>query len=816
MRPPFKLVAGCILAGAILGLKPALAQPKADKAEKEATAKSKPAPKDSAKEKSVSKAPASKDAAAPSKTTKNSAKEKSGSKGSAPKEAAAPSKTKAKAKAKAKEEAPAVAVTTEPPAKQPTPAAAVRLSPTPRPMPPEVEHTARYDAATAPVRNHALSAEDAERIRDAVEAVGGGGVTKAKTLRDQVRDPVGRRLVDWYIFRAGYGTPAEVRAFLAANPSWPDRALLNRRAEEDLLDAEVPPADVKAFFAQSPPATAMGMAALAAALAAEKDMANAKALAAKLWVEFDIPAAHEANVLKKIGALLTEADHKRRLDRLLLNDSRWANERNERAGTIKRTIARLSEPERKKAEARLAVFLRKKDSHQLIAKLPQEALATEWGLAVQRAQSLRRQNKDEEAWKILLAEPEPTLAVRPDGWWEERRANAYAALRAGKAKTAYELVRNPGALQVNSHNDAAFMAGWLALRHLSDPKQALVHFQALAGSADGPLSRAKAHYWLGRTNETLGDKGKANEHYLKASLQIDTFHGQLARLKLDPQASALKIDAPVAPTPEEIARFNGLDIVQAVVIAHKSGLDRGLVRAFLLQLRVHMTTEAEVAMLAHLAESLGDTQIAVRIGKHGVSRGFNLIFYAYPVHRLPAYTPLRRPPETALILGIARQESEFNMATLSGAGARGILQVMPITARHVCRDYKLTCDIPRLMKDAAYNTMMGSAYIADRMGEFRGSYVLAIAGYNAGPGRAREWIREFGDPRDSSVDPIDWIHRIPFLETREYVQKVLSNLQIYRARLGEEATAVRINADLRRVASGPDGPPGTTAASVAD
>ena len=203
-------------------------------------------------------------------------------------------------------------------------------------------------------------------------------------------------------------------------------------------------------------------------------------------------------------------------------------------------------------------------------------------------------------------------------------------------------------------------------------------------------------------------------------------------------------------------------------------------------------------MLAHLAQSLGDQLMAVRIGKSAVARGQNLIYYAYPVQGLPSYKPLRQPPEPAVILGIARQESEFDQSTLSGPGARGILQVMPITARHVCRDYKIKCDIPRLMKDPVYNTMMGSAYISDRMDEFSGSYVLTLAGYNAGPGRAREWIKEFGDPRDGSVDPIDWIHRIPFEETRDYVQKVLSNIQIYRARLGEEANAVRLKADLKR------------------
>ena len=155
-------------------------------------------------------------------------------------------------------------------------------------------------------------------------------------------------------------------------------------------------------------------------------------------------------------------------------------------------------------------------------------------------------------------------------------------------------------------------------------------------------------------------------------------------------------------------------------------------------------------------------------------------------------------PEMALLLGIARQESEFNGQTMSGAGARGILQVMPITARHVCKDYKIKCDIPRLMTDNSYNTMMAAAYIGDRMREFGGSYVLGFAGYNAGPGRARQWIREFGDPRDPKVDPIDWIHRIPFEETREYVQKVMSNVQMYRARLGSGPVALQIAEDLAR------------------
>jgi soluble lytic murein transglycosylase len=685
--------------------------------------------------------------------------------------------------------------------------------PKPNPLAEEVRHVELYDAAIAPVRDIAVSPEDAKRLREAVAAAAGGRLAEARSLRDGLAEPAGRKLVDWFTFRGGYGTASEIRAFLDANPAWPDRGLLTQRAEEALFLSNASPREVKAFFASAEPRTAVGHAALAAALMADKETDKAtdraRSLARKAWTEMDMSSSAEQAFLARVGSLLEEADHKRRLDRLLLDDSR-ASERKERAAVIRRTIALLPEAERKTAEARLAVFLRAKNSQQLIAKLPKHT-HVDWGLAVQKAQALRRQKKEEEAWKILLAEPEgPGKIARPDGWWEERRANAYAALRLGRPKTAYDLAKSPGPLGVNAAKDAAFLAGWVALRHLKDAKLALPHFEALAGIADGPLSHARGQYWLGRTHEALGDKAKANECYKAASAYFDTFHGQLARLKLDPGARALTIKPPARPTEEEIARFNDSDAVKATVLARKAGLDISLARAFLVHMRNHFRGEAEVAMAAHLAEALGDTQMAVRIGKAGIARGLNLVYYAYPIHSLPAYTPLRPPPEPAVIFGIARQESEFNSVTFSHAGARGILQVMPVTARHVCRDYKIKCDIPRLMKDPAYNTMLGSAYITDRMDEFSGSYVLTLAGYNAGPGRAREWIREFGDPRDSKVDPIDWIHRIPFEETREYVQKVLSNIQVYRARLGER-DAVRLNSDLKRISAAAPAPPAATA-----
>jgi soluble lytic murein transglycosylase len=670
----------------------------------------------------------------------------------------------------------------------------------PRPLAEEARYVALYDAAIAPLRDYALAGSDVEHLRKGMAAAASGRLSEAKSARNALADPVGQKLVDWYMYRAGYGTPAEISAFLDGNPDWPDRGLLAQRAEEALFRANANPREVKGFFAANPPRSAAGLAALACAHLADKDQEQAKALAARAWSEGELPANLESLFLTRLGSLLTPGDHKRRLDRLLANDSRWAAERSQRAAVIRRLIPLLPEAERRTAEARLAVYLRAKNSQQLMAKLPDQA-GGDWGLAVQKAQALRRQNRSAEAASVLLAEPSSDAEVMPDGWWEERRANAYAALKIGKPEVAYALAAKPGPLSLNATKDAAFLAGWLALRQLRDPKRALGHFQELAKAADGPLSHARGEYWLGRTYDALADPASAEQHYKAASRYGDTFHGQLARLRLDPSVDALKITPPAEPAPDEIARVTGSDAVRAAVIAHKAALDISIQRAFLNHLRVHLNFEAEVAMLAHLAQALGDTQTAVHIGKAAIARGMNLLYYAYPVQALPQYTPLRRPPETAFILGIARQESEFDTTTLSGAGARGLLQVMPVTARHVCHDYKITCDIPRLMKDPAYNTMMGSAYLADRMQEFSGSYVLTLAGYNAGPGRAREWIKEFGDPRDGSVDPIDWIHRIPFEETREYVQKVLSNIQVYRARLGDEAHALRLTADLKRHAT---------------
>ncbi len=694
----------------------------------------------------------------------------------------------------------------------PIKAAAVERPLLPSPHKPDKEeaaHTARYDKAIAPLLATAISDADAAALRDAVKSYSAAKPDDGDQHRARISNPVAVKLATWHRLRSGFGSAADYRAFLDKNPAWPERRLLTQRYEEALFIGGGSSSDIRGAFAKGGPDHGAGFAALASSYLAEGKTAEAKKFAVKTWRELTLAAKFEKPFLDRFGTMLSLADHKARLDRLIIDDVRWQDDRNSRAAVAKRVIALLPDNERKRAEARLAVFMQQKGALGLIQAAP-AGDGADWGFAFHKIQALRRADKIEEAAKLMLTVPtEPGAVNNNDEWWIERRTLAYASLRKGNPKLAYEIVREAGPLTVNPLKDQSFMAGWLALRYLKDPAKAKVHFATMQKAADGPLSRAKAHYWAGRTAEALKDTAAATAAYKEATLDRDTFHGFLAAQELEPGRTSFPISPPAAPTPAEVDKFNTLDAAKAVVIAHKAKLDRSISRVFLVQLRFYLENEAELAMIAHLSEAIGDTQSAVRTAKAGIADRKNLFYYAYPVHPFPAYSPLRKPPETAFLLGIARQETEFNTLTVSGAGAKGLLQVMTITAQHVCRDYKIKCDIKRLLSDPAYNTMMGSAYIGDRMQDFTGSYILTLAGYNAGPGRARQWIREFGDPRDSRIDPIDWIERIPIQETREYVAKVLANVQVYRARLGEEEGAVRLGKDLvrARVAGGTVAPP---------
>ena len=674
--------------------------------------------------------------------------------------------------------------------------AAGATAPAPSMSKQEADYIARMDKIVAPLRDYTLSSADIESIKAAVKA--GGNIDKGKQLESAIGDPLARKLVQWLRLRRGQGHAAEYLQFLAENAQWPSREILQRRMEEQLFEEGGDTDVIATYFKDGAAHSPAGMAVLASVHLAHGDKGKAKELAAKIWREEDLSPSLEKGFLARFGQLLSAQDDKWRLDRLLVENVRYKSERLQRAERVKTVIARLPAAEQKVAHARLSVFMHKGDKTTLAGGHKGDA---DWGVVFHKIQQQRRAGHLEEAAKLIRSAPrDPAIVANLDEWWTERRGLAYDALKAHKPKLAYELVRDAGPLGVNALNDQTFMAGWIALRYLDDAKDAEKHFATLVANADGPLTRARANYWMGRAAEALGKKAEARESYTQAARFKDTFHGLLAVQKLSPGTHELAFEPPALPSPAEAERFLGTDAVRAIAVAQKTGLDRYVARILLLNAARIEDDEAWAAMAAHLARVSGDTQTGVRIGKAAIAAGHNLYYYSYPVHALPSYTPLRKPPETAYLLGLARQETEFNSDTVSGAGARGILQVMKVTANHVCHDYKIKCVHARLLTDESYNTMIASAYVADRLDEWGGSYVLGLPSYNAGPGRTRQWVSEFGDPRQANVDPIDWIERIPFEETRNYVAKVLSNIQVYRARLGEK-DPLRLEQDLGRASS---------------
>jgi soluble lytic murein transglycosylase len=602
-------------------------------------------------------------------------------------------------------------------------------------------------------------------------------------------------------------SPEEIENFRRQNPHWPG-VTLRARAEEALLtDAE--PERILAFFQGGKPETGAGKAAMAVAILARGDLKKATALAVDTWRNEKLSDDAEVAVLTRLDRVLTPADHKYRADRILYADTQFDGVRALRISAVNRLLPKLGDTDRAKIAARLAVYRCGSgkgclaNARKLMAKLPLEA-QKDWGIFFAKALMLRKSGAAQQAWRTMLqATTDPKQAIDLDQWWDERRANAYAALYARDYQAAYRLAAEHGPLSVNPGKEAEFIAGWIALRFLKDPKRAIVHFTNMRGIADGPVSLAQSQYWLGRSYSQGGNAKAATPHYVEAAKYFNTYYGQIARQTLDKTSTGMAVPELPKPSAGLIKTFVNDDATRALVIASKADLI-DIMRAFIGDRKDRMQSEDEGALVAHLALTLGDTQMAVKVGKTALERGyFGLTHYAYPTVAIPAFEPLRPLTEPALTYAIARQESEFNTLIKSPVGARGILQIMPATAKGVCKQYKLTCEVGKLTADPSYNARLATAYAADITEDFRGSYIMGIAAYNAGPGRVRQWIDKIGDPREPGVDPVDWVEMLHLDETRDYVKKVLSNVQVYRAELEDPAKALRIRTDLLRGRAGP-------------
>ena len=633
------------------------------------------------------------------------------------------------------------------------------------------------------------SEADVALVKNAIDTLRKGGASKATSVAAGISDPVARKLVEWIILRSDHNGADSARytAFMAANPSWPSLGAFRRRAEAMLWVENAKPARVMSFFDGSSPQSAMGRLVLARALMAQGDTEGAKALVRDAWRNDPIPADVEKQVLERYADFLSRADHKARMEkRLFAADKDSAMRAARRLGGADLAIAQL----------RLALGGKGGNAKKLLDAVPEEA-RRDPGYLFARAYLLRHDEKIAEAAQVLLSAP-TDLAQVHDGeeWWVERRIMARKLLDLGDARSAYRVVAEAAEpTKENSRVERNFMAGWIALRFLDDPAAAATHFARIQEVSSHPTSQARSHYWLGRTAEALHRRDQARAEYQAAANSSAAYYGQLARARLGLAALAL---APPPATPDKRAEIERLELVRALEILYALK-ETALVIPLMADLGGKLDDVGALSALGELAEQQHDARGMLHLGKAALARGLPLDYYAFPAVGVPRYSPIGPGIDNAMLFAIIRQESAFNPADWSAAQAMGLMQVTPIAAKDTCKRFSCSYDVKRLKNDMPYNLQIGAAELGGVMQDYRGNYMLAFAAYNAGRGRVQEWIARFGDPRDPKVDPVDWVERIPFMETRNYVQRVMENMQVYRTRFG--AAPLTIETDLRRGAS---------------
>ncbi|MBC8128767.1 MAG: lytic transglycosylase domain-containing protein, partial [Rhizobiaceae bacterium] len=650
----------------------------------------------------------------------------------------------------------------------------------PRPAPSEVDASA--SAFTASISS--ISARPANvravagELTGALKAVSAGDMGKARAIREGLRrGSLDRQILTWAIaLKGGAGVPAyEIANASAELQDWPGMKTLRANSERALYREGLSPSEVVNAFSGSRPETPEGGMALARALMAIGEAGKAKRVVAEVWHTETLDRSLEQAILSQFAPILTKADHKRRMDMLLYRERVADAARMKTLANSERLYAAWSAAIKGDASA-----------GKLLANVP-ASQHSDPGYIFAMVEHLRKRGKVAESAAFLLKAPRDAESlVDPDAWWNERRIVARDLLDLGRHKDAYRVASAHAAESAPDAAEAEFHAGWIALSFLGDTRAAGQHFARIAEVSERPLSQSRAYYWLGRTAE-VSRSGRAGQYYGRAAAYPTTYYGQLAAAKIGARSADVAYPRPSAA---ERQRFEGREAVRAIKRLEDIGLES---RADILYraLADELTSPGEVAMLAVMAERRGDHYLALKVGKAANVRGVDAAALAFPIGVIPVSANISASGK-ALAYAIARQESEFNPRAKSPAGALGLLQLMPGTAKSVAAKAGMGYSLARLTSDPGYNATLGARFLGEQIDSFSGSYVLTFIAYNAGPRRAREWVERFGDPRGKSIDEVvDWVERIPFTETRNYVQRVMENYQVYKMRLGAEANIER-------------------------
>jgi soluble lytic murein transglycosylase len=583
------------------------------------------------------------------------------------------------------------------------------------------------------------------------------------------RDPLASKLYYWLVFAKKKDVPNYTRLtqFIRSNPQWPNMGALRRKAEEQ-MPASARASEVIAWFNDYPPKTGQGIERYVDALKAAGQGAKARQILSDWWASNTLSRDQQRKLFAKFKGDLSLTAHKRRFDNLLYK----GHYDNARA-----IASELGAGYPELAEARIALAQERKNVNALIAKVPKN-LQGDAGLLYERLRWRRRNDMDVGAMEILHQMPPASEIQNLDKWWRERHIIIRRLIEKKHWKSAYLLASQHQQKSGLPFAQGEWLAGWLALRFMDNPVGAYQHFDTLYRGVKSPVSRARAAYWAGRASDGFQDKTVQQRWYKIAAQMQTVFYGQLAAAELG-FAQSLPHAAPPTINAQEKQYFDARELVQAASLFARAGMQKEA-GTFLNAFVNSQDTAKSYYYAANLAVEKGLLKDAVRISKRATRKGMFLTAQSYPVisERLRSIDL-----EWALIHGIIRQESMFDAKANSPAGALGLMQLMPPTAREVAGKMGKPYSKSQLTLNPNYNIALGSYYLDELVNRFDGAYPLAIASYNAGPGRVGRWLDTFGDPRDGDVDLLDWIEMIPVYETRNYVQRVLEATYVYRLRL---------------------------------
>lgn len=638
-------------------------------------------------------------------------------------------------------------------------------------------------ALTLAISATPLRADRADDLSAALSAARSGDWDQARGLARRLPDQPARDVIAWMDLRDGNGRFDAYRSFLARRADWPGLPLLRARGEAS-IPVDAAPDQVLGYFAGLAPDTGTGALRLAAARLASGDRTGAQQVIITAWTSLTLTDAEEDAILSDWAETL-KSHHVARLDNLL-----WQGE----STAARRMLSRVPDGWQKLADARMKLRADANGVDAAIAAVP-ESLRDDPGLAYERFLWRDRKGRDRDAaeFAVSMSTSADTLG-RPEIWAARRGNLARSLMRAGQDRLAYRLAarhRMEPTDDYSPYSDLEWLAGYLALRKLNDPKTALAHFERFRATITSPISVGRAGYWIGRAQEALGNTAGAQAGYALGAQHQTSFYGQLSADRGNIAPDPAIVGTETYPDWRQ-AGFMSSSVLQAALFLQEAG-ERSLAERFMVHLCESLTIP-EMGALADLALTLKEPHIALKIAKYAASQGAVLHRAYHPVVDLGVKD---MPIPEALALAIARRESEFDPMVISHAGARGLMQVMPATGKDAAGRLGLPYRQGSLLSDPVYNATLATEYLNWMRQRFDSNLTLVAVAYNAGPSRAIRWRDSLGDPTRSGIDVIDWIEHVPFSETRNYIMRVTESVLIYEARLSKTVRPFAVETRLK-------------------